>query len=174
MKILITVLLFLTLAAAAFAQTASTIALLSPDMGRGLSVMKALSLRASASGFDTNDLRLQDLSDLVWAADGVNRSGSGKRTAPSAINAQDIDIYVIMKSGAYLYNASKHVLILIAAGDYRKLAAGRQMNFASAPVFLVLVSDISRFKSGDDSMKMSLAADKGVRSADMSSLVVHG
>jgi SagB-type dehydrogenase family enzyme len=151
------------------AQDTNSILLNPPDLNRGLPVMKALSVRASATEFDTTVLNLQDLSDLLWAANGVNRSESGKRTAPSAMNAQDIDVYACMQKGIYLYNATKHVLELIADGDYRKLAAGKQEYVAKAPVICLLVSDISRFRSGEDSQKMVWAAeDAGIVSQNIS------
>jgi len=150
-----------------FAQP-QTIVLNQPDLNRGLPVMKAFAQRSSQMKFDTLDLKLQDLSDLLWAADGVNRADIGKRTAPSAMNSQDIDVYVVMKKGAYLYDAKKHQLDLITAGDYRMQVAGRQENFAGAPLFCVLVSDISRFKSGTDSTKLQLAAfDAGIVSQNI-------
>ena len=131
--------------------------------------MKALSLRASAKEFDTTKINLQDLSDLLWASNGVNRPELGKRTAPSAVNAQDIDVYVCMEQGIYLYNAKKHILDLIIDGDYRKLIAGRQDNFAKAPIFFLLVSDISRFSFGKDSLKLIWAAeDAGIVSQNIS------
>jgi hypothetical protein len=131
-----------------------------PDLSRGYPVMKAFSLRASASEFPVPDeLNLQDLSDLLWAANGINRLETGKRTAPTAMNAQDIDIYVCAKSGIYLYDAKNSILEPVAKGDYRKLVADRQENFANAPMFLVLVSDISRFRSGEDSQRMTWAAE---------------
>lgn len=140
-----------------------------PDLTRGLPVMKALSLRASEREFDTTSLSLQDLSDLLWAANGVNRPESGKRTAPSAINAQDIDIYVCMKSGVYLYNANNHLLNLVVPGDYRKLVAGSQEDVLKAPVICLLVSDISRFSRGDETKKLVWAAeDAGIVSQNIS------
>jgi len=150
-----------------FAQ--GTIVLNPPDLTRGLTVMKALSLRASERDFDTISLSLQDLSDLLWAANGINRPESGKRTAPSAINAQDIDVYVFIKSGVYLYNPNKHLLDFIISGDYRKLVAGRQENIAKAPVMCLLVSDISRFSRGEDSLKLVWASeDAGIVSQNIS------
>jgi SagB-type dehydrogenase family enzyme len=147
----------------------NTIILSSPDLTRGLPVMKALSLRASEREFDTTSLSLKDLSDLLWAANGINRPEVGKRTAPSAINAQDIDVYVCMKSGVYLYNADKHVLNIVAPGDHRKLAAGSQEDVSKAPVICLMVSDISRFSRGEDSKKMVWAAeDAGIVSQNIS------
>jgi SagB-type dehydrogenase family enzyme len=152
-----------------YAQDAKTIILNPPDLTRGMPVMQALSLRASATEFDTTSLNLQDMSDLLWAANGINRPESGKRTAPSARNWQDIDVYVVMKSGAYLYNHNKHCLDFITGGDHRALVAGRQENFAVAPLFCVMISDFSRFSSGDDSSKMVIAAyDAGIVSQNIS------
>ena len=151
-----------------FAQNTKTIVLNPPNMTRGLPVMKALSLRASANEYDTTRISLQDLSDLLWASNGINRPDVGKRTAPSAINAQDIDVYVCMASGTYLYDAKKHALDLMIIGDYRKLVAGRQENVAKAPVICLLVSDISRFKFGADSIKLVWAADTRKNNTDLS------
>jgi len=152
-----------------FAQNTESLELNPPDTSRGYSVMKALSLRASAKEFDTTTLNLQDLSDLLWAANGINRIMEGKRTAPSAYNAQDIDVYVVMKPGIYLYDAKKHVLNFIKEGDYRILVAGQQEYVAKAPVICLLVSDISRFKYGDVSSKLTLAAmDAGIVSQSIS------
>lgn len=151
-----------------FAQSSATIVLNQPDLNKGLNVMKAFAQRSSQSTFDTVSLKLQDLSDLLWAANGVNRADIGKRTAPSAMNSQDVDVYVSMKSGMYLYDAKKHQLDLVASGDHRTLVAGRQQNYATAPVFCILVSDISRFKSGTDSLKLQWAAmDAGIVSQNI-------
>jgi SagB-type dehydrogenase family enzyme len=160
---------FAVMAGSLFAQGTKNIILNQPDTNRGLPIMKAFSLRASASEYDTTSLKLQDLSDLVWAANGINRTESGKRTAPSAINAQDIDLYVVMKSGTYLYDAKKQLLEMIAEGDYRPLVADRQANVAKAPVICLLVSDISRFRGGDESTKLVWAAeDAGIVSQNIS------
>src|SRR5664279_5343602 len=83
------------------AQELKSIALNPPDINSGLSVMQAFSKRSSATAFTSEKLKLQDLSDLLWAADGINRQDSKKRTAPSAMNAQDIDIYVFLEEGVY-------------------------------------------------------------------------
>jgi nitroreductase len=100
------------------AQDLKTIKLNPPNLERGLPVMKAFSVRASVREWSDQELSLQDLSDLLWAADGINRPDIGKRTAPSAMNAQDVDIYVFRKDGAYLYDAAQHALVPVAAGDH--------------------------------------------------------
>lgn len=150
-------------------QAPQDIKLKAPDMERGLTIMKAFEKRASATSFSSRELSLQDLSDLLWASNGINRPESGKRTAPTAVNAQDVDIYVLLISGAYLYDAKTHTLKGIAAGDNRKLVSERQTNFANAPVMLVLVSEISRFRGDDNTRKLSWAAmDAGIVSQNIS------
>jgi len=98
--------------------------------------MQALAKRASATVFTGEKLKLQDLSDLLWAANGINRPELKKRTAPSAMNAQDIDIYVFMAEGVYLYNAAANLLDPVVAGDQRLLVAGRQAEVAMLQFFL--------------------------------------
>ena len=112
--------------------------------------MEALSLRQSKRAFSDKELTTQQLSDLLWAAFGINRPDDDKRTAPSAMNDQEIDIYVSIKSGVYLYEAKNNNLKAIKEGDFRK-KMGRQGFVADAPVVLVFVADYS---------KMSLAMSK--------------
>ena len=130
--------------------------------------MTAVSDRHSDREFSTRELSLQDLSDLLWAANGVNRPGDGKRTAPSALNKQDVDIYVFLAKGVYLYDASKHVLKLVAEGDHRAVVAGRQDFVKQAPVSLVYVSDLSRVGMGlDEQVKLMGAMDAGIVSQNV-------
>ena len=169
MKIIICHIVLMILTSSIMAQIPRKILLNPPDTSRGLPVMKALSLRASVTEWDTKNLNIQDLSDLLWAANGINRPEIGKRTAPSALNAQDIDIYVFMRSGVYIYNAMKHQLEWVADGDMRTLVAGSQENAAKAPAIFLLVSDISRFNAGEDSLKFVWAAmDAGIVSQNIS------
>ena len=150
------------------AQGAGELKLNRPDLNRGVNVMKAFSDRHSDREFSTRELSLQDLSDLLWAANGVNRPGDGKRTAPSALNKQDVDIYVFLAKGVYLYDASKHVLKLVAEGDHRAVVAGRQDFVKQAPVSLVYVSDLSRFGMGqDEQVKLMGAMDAGIVSQNV-------
>ena len=78
-----------------------------PNLNRAGTVMKALSERQSTREYASKALSLADLSDLLWAANGINRPESGKRTAPSALNKQDVDVYVILPEGSYVYDAKK-------------------------------------------------------------------
>ena len=123
----------------------SIIKLLEPDKTLDVSLMQALSDRASQREFADKQLSLEDLSSLLWAANGVNRE-DGKRTVPSAVNAQDIDIYVCMASGAYLYDAKQSQLSRITTEDLRPAVCGKQP--MEAPVFLVMIADISRYPEG--------------------------
>ena len=120
---ILTILSFITVSMQA--QDLKEIQLNQPDKTRGTSVMQALSDRHSDREYADKPLSLQDLSDLLWAANGINRP-DGKRTAPSALNRQDIDIYVINAEGAYLYVPQSNSLRPIAKGDYRKAVAGGQ------------------------------------------------
>ncbi len=114
------------------AQDMTQIKLNVPDLNRGEVVMKAFSNRKSTRVFSEKLLSLQDLSDLLWAANGINRPNEKKKTAPSSMNRQDIKIYVCMAEGSYLYNPESSSLDPISQGDVRPL---------KAPVCLILVSD---------------------------------
>ena len=87
------------------------------------------------------------MSNLLWAACGINRPGQGRITAPSAINAQDITVYVCRQDGAWKYDAAAHALTKVSDKDLRKQVAGFQDFAATAPVSLVLVSDISKVRN---------------------------
>ena len=113
-----------------------------PDKNGGMPLMEALAKRHSMREFTREELPLQLLSSMLWAAFGVNRE-DGKRTAPSAINAQEIDIYVALPSGAYLYDAHENALQLVAGNDLRRVT-GYQDFVDEAPLDLVFVADYSR------------------------------
>jgi len=118
------------------------IKLVKPAQTGGMPLMNALARRQSSRSFAERPLPDQVLSNLLWAAAGVNRPDSGKRTAPSAMNKQEIDIYVAMKEGLYLYDAKKHALTLILDKDIRSLT-GRQGFVNNAALNLVYVADMS-------------------------------
>lgn len=140
----------------------------SPDMSRPTTLMKALSERASVREFGDTQLSDRDLSDLLWAANGINRPQKGGRTAPSAIGAKDIDIYVIRENGIYLYDPSGHALQAVSGEDARALIGGQDY-VKTAPVNLILVSEQTRFNRGDDAQKKTWAAlDAGVVSQNIS------
>ncbi|HOW26419.1 MAG TPA: SagB/ThcOx family dehydrogenase [Bacteroidales bacterium] len=132
-----------------FAQDLDTIRLYPPDLQSGKLLMQALQERKSSRAYADKDLSLKDLSNLLWAANGINRPEEGKRTAPTSRNKQELDVYVVLRSGIYLYDAVKSILIPVAAGDYRA-QAGMQDYVATAPVNLIFVSDLERL-GGDAS-----------------------
>ncbi len=168
MKRLLSVLFFSAMLSCLYSQELKTISLNPPDKLRGLPVMQALEKRASANEFGGRKLTKSDLSDLLWASNGINRPEIKKRTAPSAMNSQDVDVYAFMEEGIYLYNAAGNELKPVTEGDHRNLIAGNQSGVADAPVILLLVSDISRFSSGTDSLKLTWAAmDAGIVSQNI-------
>lgn len=114
--------------------------LVPPNRRGGVPLMEALSRRRSTREFQATALPPELLSDLLWAAFGVNRAETGSRTAPSALNAQEIDVYVAMSSGVYVYEAKTHSLHLVAAVDARKVT-GYQDFVDRAPLDLIYVSD---------------------------------
>lgn len=134
------------------AEDLAAIQLLKPQMDGGKPLMQALKLRATSRAFALDPLPLQTLSDLLWAAWGINRPDSKKRTAPSAMNWQETDLYAVMEKGVYLYDAAAHILKPVVAGDMRGLT-GRQDFVKTAPLTLVFVSDLARTGKGPADQK---------------------
>lgn len=126
------------------------VVLLKPETDTGESVFKSLQKRQTMREISDKKISLQILSDLLWAACGVNREkgpfGIPGRTAATASNSQEIDLYVAMKEGMYLYDAFKHTLIPVIEGDLRALAIGKgQASFGDkAPVRLIYIADINK------------------------------
>lgn len=125
-----------------------------PHKTGGKPLQEALAARATSRDFDATapELSSQQLSDLLWSAFGVNRA-DGRRTAPSALNRQEITIYVLLKSGAFTYDAAKHELLPVLKdgkplGDIRALG-GNQDFVKNAPVTLVYVSDFTKLGQAD-------------------------
>lgn len=134
------------------AQEIDAIRLPPPEMAGSMPLMQALQARHSTREFDSTPLSPQLLSNLLWAADGVNRPGSGKRTAPSAHDWREIDVYAITAAGAFRYDPSSHALQRVVAGDIRKLA-GVQDYVATAPLNLVYVADLDRMTEASEEDK---------------------
>jgi len=191
----LTLLLVVSGLACAYARQAQTqelqaIKLAEPIKKGGLPAMEAFSVRASATGWSDKELNAQDLSDLLWAANGVNRPDIKKRTAASAMNAQDVDIYVFTKTGVFIYDAASHALNPVVSGDHREEirmtpggarpggpagappagAPGRGPGTQGAqpPINLILVSDNSRFGAGTPELKYEWGAiDTGLVSQNI-------
>ena len=156
-----TVLLTVSIMGSALAQEHIAIKLLPPEMEGGKPFMQILKERHSTREFATKPLPPQILSNLIWAAFGVNRPDSGKRTAPSARDWREIDVYLVLQDGAYRYDPQAHALILVVAKDIRKLT-GVQDFVATAPVNLVYVADLDRMRDATtEQQTLYAAADTG-------------
>jgi nitroreductase len=132
------------------AQEGDVIKLPPPQKDGGMPLMKALSLRKSTRGDfgPAQPLSMQTISNLLWAADGVNRPGTNHRTAPSAVDWQNIDIYVTTAEGLFLYVPQEHALKVIGREDVRAVA-GQQDFVPGAPLNLIYIADYDRAKFGD-------------------------
>ncbi|MDZ7261232.1 MAG: nitroreductase family protein [candidate division KSB1 bacterium] len=170
------------------AQELKTIKLNPPDKKRGLPFMETLAVKASANEWSDKELSLQDLSDLLWAANGLNRPEEKKTTASSAQNAHDVDIYVFMKEGVYVYDIYNHELDPVLSGDFRsQLMMPRPPRPAGAPgstptpappsppppsnppIQIILVSDSERFRMGPPELRYEWGAiDAGIISQNIS------
>ncbi|MBW1893374.1 MAG: nitroreductase family protein [Deltaproteobacteria bacterium] len=123
----------------------TAIQLPAPKTHGGMPLMDALKNRQSNRSFSPKPLELQVLSDLLWAAFGINRPESGRRTAPSALNWQETDIYVFTEKGAYLYEAESNILHPVVAGNFHGETGSFIQPFVkTAPVNLVYVVDVER------------------------------
>ena len=155
------VLLFmLVFSSSLYAQDLKPVQLLEPRISGGKPLMQVLQERQSQRLFSNTKLPLQVLSDLLWAAWGVNRPESGKRTAPSAANFQEIDIYVALEDGLYLYNAQEHILEPVMAKDIRA-ETGLQDFVKEAPVNLIYVADYARMRRTTEGNLMLSAVNTG-------------
>lgn len=125
------------------AQELQPVQLNPPAKVRGTSVMEAFQNRQFIREYQETELSLQDLSDLLWATYGINRE-NGKRTAPTAQNSQDVNVYVCRAEGTYLYDAASNRLQPVTTTDIRPLLEGRRPT--GAPVCILLSADMSRYK----------------------------
>jgi SagB-type dehydrogenase family enzyme len=137
----------------------AVIALPPPQVSGGLPLMQALGARRSQREFSPEPLPPQVLSDLLWAAFGVNRRGEHGRTAPSAMGAQEIDVYAAIADGLYLYDPDAHRLVRVAQVDARRVT-GYQDFVDEAPLDLVYVADQAHVTGvpGDQSAAFSAAS----------------
>ena len=133
------------------------IALPQPQLSGGVPLMQVLKARKSSREFADKPLPQQLLANLLWAAYGVNREEEKKRTAPSAHNRQEIDIYVAMSNGLFRYDAFNHALEPILKRDIRSLT-GKQKFPAQAALNLVYVADFSRVKNVPKDAAIEVAA----------------
>lgn len=136
-----------------------------PDMQLGVTLTEALQKRRSDREYNADrDITDQQLSQILWAACGVNRPDKKLLTIPTAINAQDIQVYVCRKDGVALYQPYDNTLKKVSNEDIRPLLAERQQNMKNAPVFLLIVSDQEKFRHNAE---VYGAMDAGYASQDI-------
>jgi SagB-type dehydrogenase family enzyme len=130
--------------------------LVSPQTDGGMPLMKALKNRKTSREFSGKELTAQQLSNLLWAACGINRPEEKKRTAPSAMNYQEVDVYVATAKGLFLYNPEKHSLLEILKEDIRE-KTGKQDFVKTAPLTLIFVADYTKMAKAEEKTKESYA-----------------
>lgn len=145
--------------------------LLQPSKSGGLSIMETLWNRHSDREFSDRMLSDQDMSDLLFAASGVNRIEEGKITSPTALNTQEIDLYVFTKDAVYKYIPDGHKLHKVVDGDHRKIVAGTaqfsQDFVLDAPVCLLIVANPQKFDRLPEMAQMMAIADAGIMSENI-------
>jgi hypothetical protein len=131
--------------------TAQDIILPPADRTGGKPLMQALNERKTTRSFTKDSLTIRQLSDLLWAGWGINRPDLKKRTAPSALNVQEIDVYIALPAGLYLYVAESHTLKMINNKDLRRMT-GSQGFVGSAALNIVYVADMGKLgkKEGEE------------------------
>lgn len=155
-KLPILIILFLS----QFSINAQDIKLPHPQKEGGIPLMEALHKRKSSRNFISKDISNQVLSNLLWAAYGFNRPEKKMRTAPSAWNIQNINIYITKSDGLYLYDAADNTLKLILKKDIRQ-NAGTQSFVKDVPVNLIYVADLSMMSKSGEKAKFYSAAQTG-------------
>jgi len=143
--------------AGAAEQKFEPIKLPAPQMDKGKPLMQALKSRQSLRNIAPDKLPLQELGNMLWAARGVNRPEIGKLTAPTASNMQEIDVYVALPEGLYLYNAKEHILAPVLNEDLRQFA-GKQKFVQSAPVVLIYTADFDKMTKASEENKIFYSA----------------
>ncbi len=148
------ILLIFTLLLFTSVLVAQDIKLPTPNKSGGKPLMTVLNERKSSRDFSEKSLSNQQLSNLLWAAWGYNRAD--KRTAPSSQNKQEMDIYVALANGCYLYDARKNELILVTKDDIRE-STGKQSFVKQAPVNLIFVADTKKMNQTDKQSMLQTA-----------------
>ena len=159
MKKLSLVTTFLLMGISCFAQTTK---LPTPDMKRQtISVMETYKQRKSVREYSAKALSEQDLSDSLWAAQGQNRE-DGHLTSPTAMNRQEIRLYVFTEKSVSLYDPQANTLTQVASGDHRGIMASGQDFVKNAPVVLLMVADMDKFRSNNQHAQWMVAVDTGI------------
>ena len=148
------------------ASLAQNVKLPAPQKTGGKSIVETLWNRESGNEYSSKVLSQQDLSNLLFAAIGVNRE-NGKLTSPTASNKQEIRVFVFTAEGVSEYLNKENSLKPIVKGDHRQKIAGRQEWVNSAPVVLLIVADEAKFGSNNERSKTMMALDAGIVSENI-------
>jgi len=143
-----------------FSQEPQVIKLPDPQLEKGKPLMQALRDRQSIRSYSSREISLQEMANLLWAANGINRKESGRLTAPTAQNRQEIEVYVSNKEGLFRYDAQQHALLTIHNRDIRALT-GTQPYVGTAPVNLVIVADLGKMGDNQQSNLQTANIDAG-------------
>ncbi|TVR70102.1 MAG: SagB/ThcOx family dehydrogenase [Marinilabiliales bacterium] len=155
-KISVTLLIVLFSVAPVISQVIETVTLPEPQRSGGMPLFEALDNRQTLRDYTDRELDIQTISNLLWAAFGINRE-DGKRTAPTARDWREFDIYVVTAGGWYVYDAEKHALLKKSNQDRREYA-GRQDFVHTAPLTLIFVADYDRMPGASDEVRDFYAA----------------
>lgn len=158
-KFLITVLALITVATIA-ADVEETLKLPVPRQSGGMPLFDTLKNRKSTKEFSNKELDTKQISEILWCGFGINRPQEMRRTAPSAMNAQEIDLYVSTKDGVFFYDSKIHALKQVLNQDIRTKISGQPFN-KNAPVVIVFVADYSRTKASPQQRQLYAYIDTG-------------
>lgn len=127
----------------------------------GMPLMQALRQRHTTREIKPEKLPPQVTANLLWAAFGINRTQTGQRTAPSAMNSQEVDLYAALPEGLFVYDAKAGILMPILQDDVRSKAGGQE-SFKQAPLTLIYVADLNRLsKASPDTRPFYAGFDAG-------------
>ncbi len=147
------------------------IKLLPPDVQNKATLMGAFENRQSFRDFSDKNISLEDLSNLLWVAYGVNRP-DGKRTVPSAMAAYSIEVYAVLPNGIYFYDAMKHELQPVAEGDYRQITGGQDFVY-TAPLNILYITNLNNFGERANTVPERFLLDLAIADAGHSSQNVY-
>jgi len=130
-----------------------------PELDKGKSLMQCLQNRQTTRSFTTQKLSNQTISNILWAANGLNRPEEGKYTAPTAMNMQELSLYLAKEDGLYFYNAVENTLEKLSNEDIR-VETGMQVFVGKADFELIIVADKLKMDKVQDSTKYNLYAGR--------------
>lgn len=165
-KLFVSLLLILSVLSSQVFAAEKNIKLPDPEKSGGIGVLDAVAARQSARDFKDTELTPQELSTLLWVAGGINRE-DGKLTYATALNLQDMILFVFMKSGTYRYEPSDHSLTLIAEGDNRVLTGGQPF-VAKAAVDLLYIQDAGKWENPERKIPPEVILNCGFAHAGLS------